>query len=68
MAKSDGLSPGEAPGGEGRVIDNPISGEPIVIRESSAQNGGRLLAFDLFRPAGGHVPARHLPNYGLILK
>ena len=44
----------------GRVIDNPFSGERIVIRETGAQNGGRLLAFDLFLPLGGHVPARHV--------
>lgn len=44
----------------GRVIDNPISGERIVIRESGAQNGGRLLSFDLFLPPGAHVPARHV--------
>jgi quercetin dioxygenase-like cupin family protein len=40
----------------GRVIDNPVSGERIVIRES----GGELLSFDLFLPPGGHVPARHV--------
>lgn len=44
----------------GRVIDNPISGERIVIRESGAANGGRRLSFDLFLPPGGHVPARHV--------
>src|SRR5947209_7148978 len=44
----------------GRVIDNPISGERIVIRESGAQTGGRLLSFDLFLPPGAHVPARHV--------
>jgi quercetin dioxygenase-like cupin family protein len=44
----------------GRVIENPISGERIVIRESGAQNGGQLLAFDLFLPPGGHVPAGHV--------
>lgn len=43
----------------GRVIENPISGERIVIRESGDANGGRLLAFDLFLPPGGHVPASH---------
>jgi quercetin dioxygenase-like cupin family protein len=42
------------------VIDNPLSGERIVIRTSAAQSGGQLLAFDLFLPPGGHVPARHL--------
>ena len=45
---------------EGRVIDNPISGETIVIRESGDQNGGQLLRFDIFLPAGGHVPAGHV--------
>lgn len=44
----------------GRVINNPISGERIVIRESGAQTGGQLLAFDLFLPPGAHVPARHV--------
>jgi quercetin dioxygenase-like cupin family protein len=44
----------------GRVIDNPISGERIVIRESGEQTGGRLLSFDLFLPAAGHVPAGHV--------
>jgi quercetin dioxygenase-like cupin family protein len=48
-----------APASAGRVIDNPISGERIVIRESGAQNGGQLLAFDLYLPPGGHVPSRH---------
>jgi quercetin dioxygenase-like cupin family protein len=45
---------------EGRVIDNPVSGERIVIRESGAQTGGQLLSFDLFLPPGAHVPARHV--------
>jgi quercetin dioxygenase-like cupin family protein len=44
----------------GQVITNPISGERIVIRESAAQTGGRLLSFDLFLPPGTHVPARHV--------
>jgi quercetin dioxygenase-like cupin family protein len=42
-----------------RVIENPISGERIVIRESGADTGGRLLAFDLYLPPRGHVPAAH---------
>src|SRR5437764_12919714 len=44
----------------GRVIDKPISGERIVIRESGAQTGGQWLSFDLFLPPGAHVPARHV--------
>jgi quercetin dioxygenase-like cupin family protein len=43
-----------------RVIVNPVSGEHIVVRTSGAQTGGRLLAFDVFLPPGGHVPARHV--------
>src|SRR5258707_476359 len=43
----------------GHVIDNPISGERIVVRQSSAETDGQLLAFDLFLPPGGHVPATH---------
>ncbi|MGH2344689.1 MAG: cupin domain-containing protein, partial [Chloroflexota bacterium] len=51
--------PEEVPASSGRVIDNPISGERIIIRESGAQTAGRLLSFDLYLPPGGHVPARH---------
>jgi quercetin dioxygenase-like cupin family protein len=43
-----------------RVIQNPISGERIVIRQSAAQTNGQLLSFDLFLPPGGHVPAAHV--------
>src|SRR5438309_8588032 len=43
----------------GHVIDNPISGERIVIRQSGADTDGCLLSFDLFLPPGGHVPATH---------
>ena len=42
-----------------REIVNPVSGERIIIRQSGAQTGGKLLAFDLYLPPGGHVPARH---------
>jgi quercetin dioxygenase-like cupin family protein len=44
----------------GRVIDNPITGEHIVILQTGAETGGRLLAFDLYLPPGGHVPASHV--------
>lgn len=44
----------------GRVLDNPISGERIVIQTTGDQTHGALLAFDLFLPPGGHVPARHV--------
>lgn len=43
-----------------RVLDNPRSGERIVIRQSAADTEGRLLVFDLSLPPGGHVPAGHV--------
>jgi quercetin dioxygenase-like cupin family protein len=50
----------EASVAPGRAIQNPISGERIVIRKTAAETGGKLLAFDLFLPPGGHVPASHV--------
>lgn len=44
----------------GRVIENPISGERIVIRRTGEDTGGALLAFELYLPPGGHVPAGHV--------
>jgi quercetin dioxygenase-like cupin family protein len=43
-----------------RVLDNPGTGERIVIRTSGAETNGELLEFDLFLRPGAHVPARHL--------
>jgi quercetin dioxygenase-like cupin family protein len=43
-----------------RVIENPHTGERIVIRQSGAETGGELLVFDVFLQQGGHVPARHV--------
>jgi len=38
------------------VIDNPISGERIVIRQRADANGGALLVWELFLAPGGRVP------------
>ena len=48
----------------GRVIDNPISGERIVIRTSGVRRPmAGLLCFDVFLPPGGHVPpGTSIPN------
>jgi quercetin dioxygenase-like cupin family protein len=40
----------------GPVIANPVSGERIVITYSDSE----LLAFELYLPPGGHVPAGHV--------
>jgi quercetin dioxygenase-like cupin family protein len=42
-----------------RVIENPVSGERIVIRTTAAETGGELLEWDLFLAAGGRVPSSH---------
>lgn len=43
----------------GQVIDNPSSGERLVIREAGADTGGRLLCFELVLGPGGRVPSGH---------
>jgi mannose-6-phosphate isomerase-like protein (cupin superfamily) len=42
-----------------RIIDNPRTGERIVISDPSSGDGD-VLEFDLFLQPGGHVPARHV--------
>ena len=44
----------------GQVIVNPLSGERMVIQQTAASTNGRLLAFELVLPPGGHVPASHV--------
>lgn len=41
------------------MIENPISGERIVVRRTAAETGGALFEFDLYLPPGAHVPAGH---------
>lgn len=43
----------------GRVIENPVSGERIVIPATAAQTGGDVLAWELFLAPGGRVPSSH---------
>lgn len=43
----------------GAAIDNPLSGERIVIRRRAAATGGRVLEWELTLAPGGHVPSRH---------
>ena len=50
---------GAAPPPDMPVIDNPISGETIVIRRGAAETGGALLAWDLLLAPGGRVPSTH---------
>jgi len=43
----------------GHVIDNPLTGEHIIIRKTAAETGGRLLAWELVLDPGGQVPSSH---------
>ena len=43
-----------------RIIDNPRTGERIVILRSATETGGELLEFDTFLQPGAHVPASHV--------
>ena len=47
---------------EGQTIENPMTGERIVFRETGRTTGGRLLRFELFVAPGGRVgggPHKH---------
>jgi quercetin dioxygenase-like cupin family protein len=44
----------------GQAIENPVSGERIIWRETSAGSGGERLAFDLELRPGAAVAAEHL--------
>ena len=42
-----------------RIIENPATGERIVVRRTAAETGGALLQFELFLAPGGRVPSGH---------
>jgi quercetin dioxygenase-like cupin family protein len=41
------------------IIENPLSGEQITIRRTSADTGGAVLEWELLLAPGGRVPSRH---------
>jgi quercetin dioxygenase-like cupin family protein len=43
----------------GGVIENPVSGERIVIRGTAPRDGGDALVWELFLAPGGRVPSSH---------
>jgi quercetin dioxygenase-like cupin family protein len=43
----------------GHRIENPLSGEQIVIRQTAGQTGGRVLDWELVLAPGGRVPSSH---------
>jgi mannose-6-phosphate isomerase-like protein (cupin superfamily) len=44
----------------GKVVENPASGERIVVLRTGADTGGSLLEFELHLAPGGHVPSGHM--------
>lgn len=42
-----------------RVIENPTSGERIIVRQTSEATEGSMFSFDLYLDAGGRVPGTH---------
>jgi quercetin dioxygenase-like cupin family protein len=44
----------------GQVIENPVSGERIIFRRTSADTNGELLEFDIELTPDGHVPGMHV--------
>src|SRR3989337_3757546 len=45
---------------QGVVIENPVTGERIVFRQTSVDTNGELLQFELFLKPHGFVPAEHI--------
>jgi quercetin dioxygenase-like cupin family protein len=44
----------------GQTLDNPISGERIIFRQTAADTDGELLEIDLVLAPDGHVPGAHV--------
>jgi mannose-6-phosphate isomerase-like protein (cupin superfamily) len=44
----------------GQILDNPVSGERIIFRKTSADTDGELLEIDLELAPDGHVPGKHV--------
>src|SRR5438093_9861603 len=41
---------------QGDALENPVTGERLVFRQTTADSGGAVLSFAYFLPAGGSVP------------
>jgi mannose-6-phosphate isomerase-like protein (cupin superfamily) len=44
----------------GQILENPISGEKIIFRQTAADTAGELLAIELVLAPGGAVPGAHV--------
>jgi mannose-6-phosphate isomerase-like protein (cupin superfamily) len=50
----------------GQVLENPVRGERIVFRKTSADTDGELLALELFRASDGHVHPQQEERFELV--
>ena len=44
----------------GTTLENPVTGERLVFRRTTADSRGAVCSFDYFLPAGGSVPLAHV--------
>jgi quercetin dioxygenase-like cupin family protein len=44
----------------GQILENPITGEKIIFRQTAADTDGELLAIELVLAPGGAVPGAHV--------
>jgi len=45
---------------QGDTLENPVTGERLAFRRTTAESGGAVLSFAYFLPAGGSVPLAHV--------
>jgi len=45
---------------QGDTLENPVTGERLLFRRTTADSGGASLSFNYFLPAGGSVPLAHV--------
>lgn len=54
------LTQGESMGRPGAVIENPVIGDRVVFRQTTAETEGALLEFDMFIRPGASGPPEHV--------
>src|SRR6266550_3110504 len=45
---------------QGDTLENPVTGERLAFRRTTAESGGAVLSFAYFLPAGGSVSLAHV--------
>jgi quercetin dioxygenase-like cupin family protein len=50
----------------GQILENPVSGERIVFRKTSADTDGEMLTFELFLTPDGHVHPQQEERFEVV--